>query len=420
MPEATRRTLRQIRSGLSVTALLCSGAGSVGAEYTVREITVVAGGVASVAGINSTGTAAINLFGPDRAATWSGSINGFLEPVGSDHVSAATAINTAGIVVGYSTNGPESSAIRWNAPGGTGIELPSFGIRAGLARDINSAGDIVGEQVVGQSFGDALQRAVLWPASGGVINLGTLSGSGAAGDFSFATAINDRGDIAGVSTGDTGTRAFFRPAGAASAMIDIGTLGAVFAEAADLNDFGEVVGNSRVTGGSVDLPYRWNRSTGLMVSLGTLRGVGAFAASTNNRGQVVGYDRINGAGTSDRAFLVNPGGSIRDLNALIPSGSGWVLQRATGINNAGTIVGVGWLNGQPRAFVLIPEPGAPVPACFADVNRDGSVNTSDLTSLLGEFGDSVAPGGGTDVNGDGTINTADLVVVLSGFGLHFA
>ena len=30
-----------------------------------------------------------------------------------------------------------------------------------------------------------------------------------------------------------------------------------------------------------------------------------------------------------------------DLNTLLPSGSGWVLRRATGISEGGQIVGVG-------------------------------------------------------------------------------
>ena len=44
----------------------------------------------------------------------------------------------------------------------------------------------------------------------------------------------------------------------------------------------------------------------------------------------------------------------KDLNDLIPSGSGWVLTEAEGINEAGRIVGVGWLNGQQRGFLLTP------------------------------------------------------------------
>ncbi len=43
-----------------------------------------------------------------------------------------------------------------------------------------------------------------------------------------------------------------------------------------------------------------------------------------------------------------------DLNTLLPSGSGWVLRRATGISAGGQIVGVGTFNGAARGFVLTP------------------------------------------------------------------
>jgi hypothetical protein len=43
---------------------------------------------------------------------------------------------------------------------------------------------------------------------------------------------------------------------------------------------------------------------------------------------------------------------MKDLNKLIPAGSGWMLQEAYGINNAGQIVGTGMHNGQEHAFLL--------------------------------------------------------------------
>ena len=45
-------------------------------------------------------------------------------------------------------------------------------------------------------------------------------------------------------------------------------------------------------------------------------------------------------------------GAIQDLNNLIPAGSGWVLNEATGVNDAGMIIGYGTLGGQTRAFRL--------------------------------------------------------------------
>ena len=45
---------------------------------------------------------------------------------------------------------------------------------------------------------------------------------------------------------------------------------------------------------------------------------------------------------------------IRDLNAYVAPDSGWVLQKATGINDDGQIVGTGSHNGNTRGFLLAP------------------------------------------------------------------
>ena len=46
---------------------------------------------------------------------------------------------------------------------------------------------------------------------------------------------------------------------------------------------------------------------------------------------------------------------LQDLNTLISSTSGWVLNSATGINIWGQIVGSGTLNGQSHGFLLTPR-----------------------------------------------------------------
>ena len=53
--------------------------------------------------------------------------------------------------------------------------------------------------------------------------------------------------------------------------------------------------------------------------------------------------------------FVYSGGKIKDLNKMIPAGSGWVLTIASGINAAGQIVGMGTHNGKTRGFLLTPQ-----------------------------------------------------------------
>jgi len=68
---------------------------------------------------------------------------------------------------------------------------------------------------------------------------------------------------------------------------------------------------------------------------------------------VVGNGNCTGSGA--HAFVWNARSGMRDLNALIPAHSGWVLQGAVAINVFGQIVGVGTVNGKQHAFLLTPS-----------------------------------------------------------------
>ena len=48
-------------------------------------------------------------------------------------------------------------------------------------------------------------------------------------------------------------------------------------------------------------------------------------------------------------------GQATDLNTLLPSGSGWTLLAATGINDLGQIVGYGTYDGNNQGFLLTPS-----------------------------------------------------------------
>jgi hypothetical protein len=64
-------------------------------------------------------------------------------------------------------------------------------------------------------------------------------------------------------------------------------------------------------------------------------------------------------------------------------------------------------------FLIAPPP----PACVGDLNGDRVVNTADLVTFLGAFGQSASPAGsGADFVADGVVNTADLVFFLGRFG----
>jgi probable HAF family extracellular repeat protein len=110
----------------------------------------------------------------------------------------------------------------------------------------------------------------------------------------------------------------------------------------------------RIVGGfvtSAGATHAFRYANGASLDLGTLGGRNSEALDVNARGEVVGVSDVAGGGT--RAFLWRDG-TMYDLNTALPSGSGWVLQQATGISDAGQIVGIGTLDGAPRGFLLTP------------------------------------------------------------------
>ncbi len=74
----------------------------------------------------------------------------------------------------------------------------------------------------------------------------------------------------------------------------------------------------------------------------------------NDSGQVVGNSTIAPGAT--HAFLYSDG-QMQDLNTLIPADSGWILTDAMKINNSGQIVGEGYRNGQgPQTSLYLASP----------------------------------------------------------------
>lgn len=117
----------------------------------------------------------------------------------------------------------------------------------------------------------------------------------------------------------------------------------------DINEPGQVVGQGQNPTGHARA-FLWEG--GVMRDLGVPGGGNlSRARSINESGDVVGEWRILVGGQQRfRAFLYEDG-RMRDMNGLIPTGSGWDLTGAQAINESGQIVGAGITNNQTHAFL---------------------------------------------------------------------
>jgi probable HAF family extracellular repeat protein len=250
----------------------------------------------------------------------------------------------------------------------TGLD-PFAGGTHSYAAGINNRGQIVGwaENGVEDSTCVAPQilqfHAALWSASDPEAppqDLPPLEGDSS----SSATAINDRGQIVGIS--GLCDRAFGRFSarkaviwedGVPRPLDDLG--GTAWNTPAALNQHGDSAGFANVAGGGGLSAHAvlWPREGGI-VDLETVDDdVIALAFGINDRRQVVGQSI--GAGGS-RAFLWQDG-EMLDLNGLVAPGSPHLIY-ANDINNHGVIAGQGCddcASGATFAVRLIPVLGGP-------------------------------------------------------------
>jgi probable HAF family extracellular repeat protein len=112
-----------------------------------------------------------------------------------------------------------------------------------------------------------------------------------------------------------------------------------------LNNAGDLLIAEGVMAGSSPLHYAlFSPTNRRFTDLTTLPGgSGLTATALNNKDQVVGTN-----------FLFS-NGQITSLQSLLPSTSHWSNLDATGINDAGQIVGQGLIDGQEHAFLMSPQ-----------------------------------------------------------------
>jgi len=253
--------------------------------------------------------------------------------------------------------------------------LPTLGGNNGFATGVDRRGRIVGwaENTVHDSTCNPPQvlqfRAVLWgPRDEQIRELPPLGDD----TVSAATAINDEGQVVGISgicsnaVGEySAAHAVLWEDGHVRNLGDIG--GVAWNTPMAINRNGVVTGFANIAGGSDPAAFNahafvWTEDAG-MVDLKTLDGdVYSQGLGINRQGQIVGLSCTAGF-ASCRAFIWE-NGVMTDLNTLLAPGYANHLFFANDINDFGEITGqsVDAATGESRTFVAIPVPADDVAA----------------------------------------------------------
>jgi len=340
-------------------------------NYSVVELGELGGTAGSANGINDRGwvTGTDNLAGDltSVATLWLNESAIPLGTLGGPNSTVAWPVkNNNGVIVGISEladadplgenfscwpffaaavpTGRICKGFRWQ--NGQMIALPPFpGGYSSYATGVNNRGQVVGwaengvhDPTCDPSFQILQFRAVIWQPDGTMQELPPLPGD----STSAATAINDLGEVVGIS-GDCGIAV-----GGVSAKhavlwqngvpIDVGNIGGdAWNTPTAINNQGTIVGFANTAPGTARTfeAFIWTQAGG-MKSLGKIAGdLRSTANGINEKGQIVGLSR--GGPFLFRAVLWQ-NNKLTDMNSLTVPGSPFLLL-AGDIDQKGHIVG---------------------------------------------------------------------------------
>lgn len=303
--------------------------------------------------------------------------------LGSTSTLAANEISENGLVTGYaSVESGYSHAFRWD---GEISDIDQTGYSFGFG--INQKGTVAGatltqdNKIIAAVFsGDKMETIGTLGGSfsvatgindkgltvgysrnednateGFIYRDGEMSGIGSlGGSSSFATGVSQGGVIGGYSSlEDDSIHAMIYEGGE---MIDLGTLGGRNSYGMSINDNGFVVGHSQNEDGDYEAFFGNERG---LTGLGSFGG-DSYGLGANNSGMVVGYSFDDNG--EELGFIWSASLGMVDLNSYT-EGTDWVIQRATDINDAGQIIGLGTYAGENAMFIMdgiqvsaVPEP----------------------------------------------------------------
>jgi probable HAF family extracellular repeat protein len=310
-------------------------AGALGiVQYTVVDIGLSRPD--QIASINNQGMVAFTA--PGGAATWLNGTTTIL-PLGGS-TSGLLAINGNGDVAGYGTGG----AIAY------------------VSGSVVSIGPVIGGGGQAVGINDSGAAAVIGPINsrayyyhGGSATLLTPAGTGA-----WVAGINNAGQVCGAGQLTSSSyRAFIWQGGSFTQVTPSSVPATEFSGAYAINQLGAVAGAFDIQTINEGSQAFVRTSNGLFTILPHATDSNLNRPwSLNAANTVVGFERQVTGGW--RALLwPSDGQSVIKLTDYV-NAPGWIFEQATGINDAGQIVGYGTLNGVTHAFLLNPVP-APTP-----------------------------------------------------------
>jgi probable HAF family extracellular repeat protein len=326
-------------------SVLAATSAAFAQSYTVTDLGTLGGNSTIARAVNSSGqvTGSSNLNATTgHAFLYSG---GTLTDIGTLGGSNAIGlgINASGEIAGYSTqaNGSYRGFVFSN---GTMTAIPPLSGDYGTAYAINDFGVVVGNSTAASGI-----PAGFVFSDGVLTDIGNLGGE----DGTTASAINNRGQIVGYSYNSHGD--FLAFVWQNGHMRSLGTLGGPWSQAYGINNNGVITGTAYLSG-TLNGPHAFIFRNGVMKDLDKRTGAKqSWGFGINSAGVVVGRTQVPGGQFVVFHAFVTVNGKMTDLNTLIPPGSGWVLDEAYSINDAGQITGYGEHNGQTRGFLLTPQ-----------------------------------------------------------------
>ena len=314
------------------------------ASFDLRRYAVVDLGTPA-GGHFSAGTA-ISHDGRFLAGNWAGETShpflwdGVMHDTGVTFETYVSGVSEAGAVGGSFFDKAKGAyqAFRWQR--GVFQALPTLGGGQSWVNGITPGGILLGWS----TRPDWNSRAVYWEDKTPV-ELGALDGA----ICSYAYGADRKGVIVGEScapSGGTHAVLWWGP----NRIQDLGTLGGTYGRAYAINDAGVIVGSAGKIAGE---PRPMFLADGRMIDVGLVRGkeYGQLTA-VNQAGIAVGT--CWSADNSAVHGVVAISTRILDLNTRV-GGTPYEIVGASGIDDAGNIVGAGLYQGQWRALILRPE-----------------------------------------------------------------